>query len=65
MKEKYLSVMLKESTIKKLDERLEEIGKVIPGYCKKQWVLEAIEEKLEEEKELVQTKLAQHRSGEK
>ena len=64
-KEKYLSVTLSEATRAKLEERLAEISQVIPGYSKKKWLLEAIEEKLEEERELVQSKISELCSGKK
>lgn len=64
-KEKYLGITLKKGTLKKLESKLAEISKMLPGYSKKQWVLEAIEEKLDEEKEAVQAKLAAHRTGSK
>jgi len=50
---KYLGLKLDENLIKKLESKLAEINKSIPGFSKKQWLLSAIEEKLEVEKELL------------
>jgi hypothetical protein len=56
-REKYLGVKLDAYILEKLEARLAEIGKTHPGYSKKQWLLDAIEEKLEAEKEAVQKAL--------
>jgi hypothetical protein len=60
-REKYLGVKLDMAILEKLEARLAEICKSHPGYSKKQWLLDAIEEKLEAEKELVQKALTECR----
>jgi uncharacterized protein YdiU (UPF0061 family) len=58
----HLSLKLNESTYKKLQVRMEEINKSNPAFSKKQWLIEAIEEKLETEKKVVQEKLSEFRA---
>lgn len=55
----HLNLRLSQTLTQKLNERLDEIAKSHPGYSKKQWILDAIEEKLEAEREIVQEKLAE------
>lgn len=62
-KGKHLNLKLEELLANELEGRLAEILKLHPNYTKKQWILEAIEEKLESEKELVQNKLTEIREG--
>lgn len=58
-KGKYISFKLQNHLYENLKNRLEEIeGKNI-RYSKKKWIIDAIEEKLEAEQELIQEKLQQ------
>lgn len=59
-KAKHLALKLDEDLSDRLEARIEEICKTIPHYTKKQWILDAIEEKLEAEKEIVQDALSMH-----
>lgn len=59
-KAKHLALKLNEKLFEQLEARIEEISKVIPHYTKKQWILDAIEEKLEAEKEIVKNTFSEH-----
>jgi len=56
-----LNVKLDDDLADQVDKRISQINRVYPSYSKKQWLLEAIEEKLESENDMVQNKLAQFR----
>jgi hypothetical protein len=62
-KARNLALKFDETLTERLEARIEEISKTIPHYTKKQWILDAIEEKLEMEKEIMQKKLAEYRQG--
>lgn len=59
-KAKHLALKLDVSLSDRLEARIEEISKVIPHYTKKQWILEAVEEKLENEKKIVHDALSKY-----
>ncbi|MBA3816883.1 MAG: hypothetical protein H0X29_10280 [Parachlamydiaceae bacterium] len=60
-KANHLNLRLDENTLQKLEERMSKINRQKKlKYTKKQWILDAIEEKMEVEKELIQNKLLEH-----
>lgn len=60
-KAKHLNLRLEENTQQKLNEKFSEISnRTGSHHSKKQWILNAIEEKLESEKEFVQNKLTEY-----
>lgn len=60
-KEKCICVKIDPVTKQKLEERVEMIRGIRYSYSKKQWVLDAIHEKLENQEEIVKKKLKEYR----
>lgn len=61
--ERRINIKIDVLTLKKVSERIDFIRKFRTSYSKKQWIADAIEEKLEIEKNSVTKKINEHREA--
>ena len=62
-KGKTINVRLPKKLTEQVNDRIAYLNTLQPNYTKKQWFLEAIEEKLEIEKRMVESKLEEFRKS--
>jgi len=59
-KEKRIGFRLDQLTKKKLEDHIQNIRKSRNSFSKKQWILDAIEERLDEEEEIIKNRLLEY-----